>query len=194
MAAQPTPEARQDYNSLIELLMPSAEQMLKKHGEFFPFGATVSTEGEVKACAAYNGDEQPPSEQVIALLTQGFQAEARDRKVRATGICYDGRIVQDGKKVDAVILLDRLDRLVDAISISQRSRAIALQSVLAGMGLSLAGMIVAAFGYLPPLAGALFQEAIDVAVILNALRALGAGRERLPPVTARTTLLEPGTS
>ena len=104
MAAQPTPEARQDYNSLIELLMPFAEQMLKKHGEFFPFCATVSTEGEVKACAAYNGDEQPPSEQVIALLTQGFQAEARDQKVRATGICYDGRIVQDGKKVDSVII------------------------------------------------------------------------------------------
>jgi P-type E1-E2 ATPase len=78
---------------------------------------------------------------------------------------------------DAVILLDRLDRLVDAIAIARRSRAIALQSVLAGMGLSMAGMVAAAFGYLPPLAGALFQEAIDVAVILNALRALGPGRE-----------------
>jgi hypothetical protein len=44
-----------------------------------------------------------------------------------------------------------------------------------GMGLSLAAMIVAACGYLPPLVGALFQEAIDVAVILNALRALGPG-------------------
>jgi heavy metal translocating P-type ATPase len=77
---------------------------------------------------------------------------------------------------DAVLMLDRLDRLVDALAISRRSRAIALQSVVAGMGLSLAAMIVAAFGYLPPLAGALFQEAIDVAVILNALRALGPGR------------------
>jgi len=77
---------------------------------------------------------------------------------------------------DAVIVLDRLDRLVDALAISQRSHAIALQSVLAGMGLSVAGMIVAAFGYLPPLAGALVQEAIDVAVILNALRALAPGR------------------
>jgi heavy metal translocating P-type ATPase len=77
---------------------------------------------------------------------------------------------------DAVIVLDRLDRLVDALAISQRSHAIALQSVLAGMGLSMAGMIAAAFGYLPPLAGALLQEAIDVAVILNALRALAPGR------------------
>jgi len=80
---------------------------------------------------------------------------------------------------DAVLMLDRLDRLVDALAIARRSRAIALQSVLAGMGLSLAAMIVAACGYLPPLAGALFQEAIDVAVILNALRALGPGDARL---------------
>jgi cation transport ATPase len=64
---------------------------------------------------------------------------------------------------------------VDALAIARRSRSIALQSVLAGMGLSLAAMIVAACGYLPPLAGAVFQEAIDVAVILNALRALGPG-------------------
>jgi heavy metal translocating P-type ATPase len=77
---------------------------------------------------------------------------------------------------DAVLMLDRLDRLVDALAISRRSRSIALQSVVAGMGLSIAAMIVAAFGYLPPLGGALFQEAIDVAVILNALRALGPGR------------------
>jgi hypothetical protein len=45
--------------------------------------------------------------------------------------------------------------------------------VVAGLGLSVAGMIAAAFGYLPPLHGALLQEVIDVAVILNALRALG---------------------
>jgi heavy metal translocating P-type ATPase len=91
---------------------------------------------------------------------------------------------------DAVLMLDRLDRLVDALTISRRSRAIALQSVLAGMGLSLAAMIVAACGYLPPLAGALFQEAIDVSVILNALRALGPGvrgRHSLPHRMIATT-------
>jgi cation transport ATPase len=54
----------------------------------------------------------------------------------------------------------------------RRSLQIARQSVVAGMGLSLAAMVVAAAGYLPPVAGALFQEVIDLAVILNALRAL----------------------
>jgi ATPase, P-type (transporting), HAD superfamily, subfamily IC/heavy metal translocating P-type ATPase len=74
---------------------------------------------------------------------------------------------------DAVILVDRLDRLVSAVRIARRSRAIAFQSVWAGIGMSVTGMIAAAFGYLAPVQGALLQEAIDVAVILNALRALG---------------------
>jgi len=73
---------------------------------------------------------------------------------------------------DVVLLVDHLDRVLPAIRIARRSRAIALQSVVAGMGLSIAAMIVAAFGFLPPVEGALFQEVIDVAVIFNALRAL----------------------
>jgi heavy metal translocating P-type ATPase len=73
---------------------------------------------------------------------------------------------------DAVITVDRVDRVADAVHIGRRALFIARQSVLAGMGLSIAAMGVAAFGYLPPLAGALFQELVDLAVILNALRAL----------------------
>ena len=55
---------------------------------------------------------------------------------------------------------------------ARRARAIALQSVAAGIGLSLVGQVAAGFGLLSPVQGALAQEAIDVAVILNALRAL----------------------
>ena len=73
---------------------------------------------------------------------------------------------------DAVLLVDRIDRLGPGIEIARRARGIALQSVVAGIGLSVLGMIVAAFGYLTPVEGAVLQEAIDVAVILNALRAL----------------------
>ena len=73
---------------------------------------------------------------------------------------------------DAVITVDRIDRVADAVHTGRRSLHIARQSVLAGMGLSLAAMAVAAAGYLTPVAGALFQEAVDLAVILNALRAL----------------------
>jgi heavy metal translocating P-type ATPase len=73
---------------------------------------------------------------------------------------------------DAVITVERIDRIADAVHFGRRSLGIARESVLAGMGMSIAAMGVAAAGYLPPVAGALLQEGIDVAVILNALRAL----------------------
>jgi cation transport ATPase len=83
-----------------------------------------------------------------------------------------GGATVSSETADAVIALDRIDRVVDAIRIGRRSLAIARQSVLAGMALSFAAMVVAAGGALPPVFGALLQEAIDVAVIVNALRAL----------------------
>ncbi|TCZ66827.1 heavy metal translocating P-type ATPase [Roseicella aquatilis] len=73
---------------------------------------------------------------------------------------------------DAVILVDRIDRVAEAMRIARRARGIALQSVAAGIGLSVLGMLAAAAGHLSPVQGAVVQEAIDVAVILNALRAL----------------------
>ena len=71
-----------------------------------------------------------------------------------------------------VLLVDQLLPLARALDIARRTRVIALQSVFVGLGLSVAGMVIAAFGYLQPVQGALMQEAIDVVVILNALRAL----------------------
>ncbi|MDA9426317.1 MULTISPECIES: heavy metal translocating P-type ATPase [Bradyrhizobium] len=73
---------------------------------------------------------------------------------------------------DVVILADRLDRVGEAIMIAQRARRIALQSIVVGMGLSLAAMVAATLGWLDPVPAAIVQEVIDVAVILNALRAL----------------------
>ena len=103
MPDEPSPEVRQDYDALLQFLMPFAQQMLNKHGEFFPFGAGVNTNGEVEAHATYDGNEMPASEEVIAMLVQGFQGKARDGSIRSCGICFDGRIVEDGEKVDAVI-------------------------------------------------------------------------------------------
>ena len=69
-----------------------------------------------------------------------------------------------------IILIDSLDRVVDVISIGTRTLRIARQSIWVGLGLSGIAMLVAAFGYLPPVIGAALQEVIDIAVILNALR------------------------
>ena len=74
---------------------------------------------------------------------------------------------------DVVLLVDDLERVPEAVAIGRRTIRIARQSILVGLGLSAAAMVVAALGFLPPAAGALLQEGIDVAVILNALRAVG---------------------
>lgn len=91
---------------------------------------------------------------------------------------------------DVVILTDRLDRVSDAIAIAKRARGIAVQSIVVGLSLSGVAMAFAAVGWLPPVAGALTQEAIDVAVIINALRALTPGhrfgRPAMPLATATT--------
>ncbi|MEX2033982.1 MAG: heavy metal translocating P-type ATPase, partial [Xanthobacteraceae bacterium] len=73
---------------------------------------------------------------------------------------------------DVVLLVDQLNRIVPAIEIARRSRTIAIESVIVGIGLSILGMVAAALGHITPVQGALLQELIDVAVILNALRAL----------------------
>ncbi|MBI4419890.1 MAG: cadmium-translocating P-type ATPase [Gemmatimonadetes bacterium] len=72
---------------------------------------------------------------------------------------------------DMVLMVDDISRVADAMSISQRMRRIALQSIGVGLGVSLALMIVASFGLISPAAGAVIQEALDAGVILNALRA-----------------------
>nr|WP_232521060.1 heavy metal translocating P-type ATPase [Micromonospora phaseoli] len=79
---------------------------------------------------------------------------------------------------DAVLTVDRLDPLADAVEVARYARRIAVQSATVGMGLAVLAMGFAAAGRLPPVAGAFLQEGIDVLVILNALRALGGGPRR----------------
>jgi heavy metal translocating P-type ATPase len=87
---------------------------------------------------------------------------------------------------DAVVLVDDLGRVAEAIEIGRDTLAVARTGIFVGMGLSAALMVVAAFGGITPLHGALAQEAIDVAAILNGLRALGArGRRRSKAVATR---------
>jgi heavy metal translocating P-type ATPase len=80
---------------------------------------------------------------------------------------------------DAVVLADDASRVAEAITISRRTMGIARQSVWTGLGLSGLAMVFAAFGHIPPTLGAILQEVIDVAVILNALRA--SSDNILPP-------------
>jgi P-type E1-E2 ATPase len=88
------------------------------------------------------------------------------------------------ESADIVILLDDISRVARAVSIGQRTVAIALQSIWLGIGLSIVLMVMASFGYLPAIAGAALQEVVDLVSILGALRAVGAGRARLDGVAA----------
>jgi heavy metal translocating P-type ATPase len=90
---------------------------------------------------------------------------------------------------DVVLTVDRIDALADAILIARRARRIAWRAVAVGMGLSVAAMVAAAGGRLPPAAGAMLQELIDVAAIAVALTALLPGRLHrvaMPPVDVAT--------
>jgi len=94
------------------------------------------------------------------------------------GVAMGARGVSaSSEAADVVLTVDRLDRLAEGLGIARRARSIAMQSVVVGMSLSVAAMAVAAAGFLPPVAGAVLQEGIDVVVILNALRALSGPAE-----------------
>lgn len=93
------------------------------------------------------------------------------------GIAFGQNSDVTAEAADAVIMDTSLQRVDEFLHISRRMRAIALQSAIGGMAASLLGMLMAAAGYLPPVAGALVQEVIDVAAVVNALRVA------LPPQT-----------
>ena len=81
-----------------------------------------------------------------------------------------------GESADVVIILDDLSKVASAVRIGQRTVKVALQSIWIGIAMSVALMVAAAAGYVPAIAGALSQEVVDLATILNALRALSSGR------------------
>jgi heavy metal translocating P-type ATPase len=86
------------------------------------------------------------------------------------GIAFGQNSDVTAEAAGAVILDGTLRKVDEFLHISQRLRVIALQSAIGGMALSVLGMVAAAFGLLPPVAGAIFQEVIDVVAVLNALR------------------------
>ena len=141
--------------------------------------------------------QQSPADKVSAVRTERETAttimvgdgvnDAPALAAATVGVAMGARgATASSEAADIVLTTNRLDRLADAMDIARWSRRIAVQSATVGMTLSGLAMAAAAVGWLPPAWGALLQEGIDVAVILNALRALGADpatQVDLPPDT-----------
>ena len=141
--------------------------------------------------------QQSPADKVAAVRAEREHAvtvmvgdgvnDAPALAAATVGVAMGARgATASSEAADIVLTTDRLDRLADAMDIARWSRRIAIQSAVVGMTLSLVAMVIAALGWLPPAAGALLQEGIDIAVILNALRALRGNPADEIDLTAET--------
>ena len=133
---------------------------------------------QVGIAAVYAG--QTPEQKVEIVRAETLKAntvflgdginDAPALTAATVGIAFGQGSDITSEAAGAVILETSLHKVDELLHISRRLRSIALQSALGGMGLSILGMIVAAAGYLPPVAGAVLQEVIDVLAVANALR------------------------
>ena len=144
--------------------------------------------------------QQSPADKVAAVRAERARAttvmvgdginDAPALAAATVGVAMGARgTTASSEAADIVLTTDRLDRLADAMDIARWSRRIAVQSAAVGMALSVIAMVIAALGWLPPAAGALLQEAIDVAVILNALRALKGDPDVEIPLPTQTEVM-----
>jgi hypothetical protein len=94
-----------ELDALFNTLLPFAQTMLRKHGEFYPFGALMNSNGEIQHVGAkMEDDDHPPSQSLVDLLTNAFKQQAKRGELRAAGICYDALTIPPGenRKRDAV--------------------------------------------------------------------------------------------
>jgi heavy metal translocating P-type ATPase len=149
-----------------------------------PVGAAIGVDrvlADLTPEEKVNAVRQSRTDRVTVMVGDGIN-DAPALAAADVGVAMGARgATSSSEAADVVLVVDRLDRLVEAVEIAQRTRSIAIQSMWMGMGLSLVAMGGATLGLLAPVVGAVAQEAIDAAAILNALRALRSGRQAAQP-------------
>ena len=171
---------RSDSESFIQHLLP-------KHGFKKVMIVSGDREEEVRYLANYVGITEvyagkSPEEKVDIVVKETQQAktaylgdginDAPALLAATVGIAFGRNSDITAEAAGAVVMDSSLEKVDEFLHISKRMRTIALQSALGGMTLSILGMIIAAFGFLPPVAGAISQEIIDVIAIMNSLRTI----------------------
>jgi hypothetical protein len=101
---QSVADAKTESETLMNEAIPFAEKMLRKHGEFYPYGYVMKPSGEIALVAGYDGTDRPKSQVIIDLLVDGFKQDAAAGKVKATALVYDILVVPPGatEKSDAI--------------------------------------------------------------------------------------------
>ena len=96
--------AREDLDNLLSACIPFAQQMLAKHGTFFPFGFTMSQTGAINLAQGYDDKPGVNAQEIINLTLEGFRAGARSGDYKAVALCVDVRVdAPDGSgKTDAI--------------------------------------------------------------------------------------------
>ena len=96
--------AHADLDALLNTVLPFAQQMLAKYGEFYPIGAAVNVAGEPGLIGCMPESDHPESQQVIELLITQLRDEARKREIRASVVCFDGQATPPGESttMDAI--------------------------------------------------------------------------------------------
>ena len=92
---------REDMEQLLSAVLPFAEQMLGEHGEFFPFGATMSSDGEVALTAADSAGDRPGPEEGLGVLNDGFRRQREAGEIRASALCCDVTFTPQGEQATA---------------------------------------------------------------------------------------------
>lgn len=171
---------RADSESFIQHLLP-------KHGIKKVMIVSGDREEEVRYLADSVGIKEvyagkSPEEKVDIVVKETQQSktaylgdginDAPALLASTVGIAFGRNSDITAEAAGAVVMDSSLEKVDEFLHISKRMRKIALESALGGMTLSILGMIIAAFGFLPPVAGAISQEVIDVVAIINSLRTI----------------------